>query len=360
MRTTSELRLDADSLKSFVEAVFVHSGAPPDEARIVSDHLVTANLMGYDSHGIIRVCQYLEDVRKGIIVPGAAMRIDSETDNSAILDCGWNFGQVGAMRAVQCAIAKAQSHHMATVVTKRCNHLGRLGTFTQAVAEKGFIAIAACNSPPGDGRFVLPWGGRDGRLSTNPMSFAIPSDDGNPILSDFSTSQVPEGKIRLYKNQKKKLPVGWIVDADGNPSTNPQDFYGPPRGAILPFGGDLGHRGYALSLLVEILAGVLAGVGSTKKQPGNGLCLIVLDISAFLSHREFNVLIGELRRYIKSSPPAPNHREVLLPGEPDFRLMAERSAHGIPVDQQTWEQICDSARSVGLDATEVSKMSQLS
>jgi len=342
------LRFDSKRVNRFCNAVFAACGCPSAEAAMISEHLVGANLMGCDSHGIIRVCQYVTDVKKGRIVPGAAVTVATETDNTALLDCGWNFGQVGGVRALQCAMRKAESYHISMVTTRRCGHAGRLGAYTQAAAQQGFIALGFCNSPPGDGHFVAPWGGREGRLSTNPMSFAIPCGTSKPILGDFSTAQTPEGKLRLYLNQNRALPPGWIVDAQGQPSTAPADFYGPPRGAILPFGGALGYRGFALGLLVEALGGLLAGTSAVKPVPGNGLALIVIKVSAFLPDAEFASLAEELRSYVKSCPPSPGHEEVTLPGEPDFRVFDDRIANGIPVDAQTWQQICHCAESLGV------------
>jgi len=342
------VRVDASRLKRFTERVFVASGSPTNEAALISEHLIQANLMGYDSHGVIRICQYLADVKKGRIVPGAPVTLKNQTNTTAIVDCGWNFGQVGGYRALQCAIEKAQTHHISIVVTQRCGHAGRLGAYTQSAAEQGFIALGFCNSPPGDGHFVAPWGGREGRLSTNPMSFAFPCGAEPPILGDFSTAQTPEGKLRLHLNQGKPLPSGWIVDAAGNPSTDAAAFYGPPRGAILPFGGDLGYRGFALGLLVETLGGLIAGTSSVQPLPGNGLCLIVINVAAFLPPTTFAGLTQELRDYVKSCPPDEKHREITLPGELDFRVLQDRTASGIPIDPQTWEQIRDCAASAGV------------
>src|SRR5262245_20213667 len=283
-------RFDAAKVQRFAEKVFTTCGAPLDEAALIAEHLIKANLMGYDSHGILRIPQYVNDVKRGILILGAPITFKNQTETTAIVDCGWNSGQVGAYRALQYAIDKARSSQIAMVVTQRCNHAGRLGTYTQAAAEQGFIALGFCNSPPGDGHFVAPWGGREGRLSTNPMSFAIPCGKHSPILGDFSTSQTPEGKLRLYLNQKKPLPQGWVVDAQGRPSNDPADFYGPPRGAILPFGGALGYRGFALGLLVEVLGGLIGGTSTTKPLPGNGLCFLVVNVSAFLPEAEFATL----------------------------------------------------------------------
>jgi hydroxycarboxylate dehydrogenase B len=231
------------------------------------------------------------------------------------------------------------------VVTQRCNH-GLVRTLRLRPSKDSSRWDSVIR--PGDGHFVAPWGGREGRLSTNPLSFAVPGGKYPPILGDFSTSQTPEGKLRLYLNQKKPLPQGWIVDAAGNPSNDPAALYGPPRGAILPFGGELGYRGFALGLLVEVLGGLLGGTSTVKPLPGNGLCFIVVNVSAFLPPAEFATLIEEMRDYIKSCPPVRTDGEITLPGELDFRLMRERTAHGIPVDPQTWEQICQCAESVAV------------
>jgi LDH2 family malate/lactate/ureidoglycolate dehydrogenase len=340
-------RIQAAALMQFAVEVFKACGAPAVEAAIVADHLVTANLMGVDSHGVMRISQYVQDISEQAIVPGAPINIRWDTDTTAIVDGAWNFGMVTASRAMEVAIRKAQQHHTACVVTERCGHAGRLGTYTQFAAENGLLAVGVCNSPR-HGHFVLPWGGRAGRLGTNPISFAVPTSVGPAIIADFSTSAAPEGKIRLYRDQGKTLPEGWIVDAQGVPSINPSDFYGPPMGSILPFGREIGYRGYALSLLVEILGGALAGHDIAVERPGNGVAFFVIDISAFIPVAQFHALIERMRSYLKSSPPADGFSEVLLPGEPDFRTAESRRLEGIPIDEKTWSEMCRCAESLGI------------
>jgi hydroxycarboxylate dehydrogenase B len=342
-----QLLLKADPLRKVTAKVFQACGAPAEEAMVVADHLVTANLMGLDSHGVMRIPQYLDDVRRGVICPGSPIKLVKETETTAIVECGWNFGQVGGVAAMKVATSKAQQFQTAIVVARFCNHAGRLGAYTQMAAEKGFMAVAFCNSPR-HGHFVLPWGGRKARLATNPISFAVPSNSGDPILADFSTAESSEGKIRLYRNQGNPLPNGWIVDAEGHASTDPSDFYGPPEGAILPFGGVKGYRGFALSLLVEILGGLLGGSRITVDQPGNGLAFLVINISAFQDPQGFVSLIHELQDYMKSSPPAEGFDEVILPGELDFKTKKIRLRDGIPIDEDTWQQISSSANLVGV------------
>jgi len=331
----------------FTQTVFEACGSPSQEAAIVADHLIGSNLLGVDSHGVMRIPQYVQEIRDGVIRPAAPVAVTKERNATAVVDCGWNFGQVGAMRAMEVAIEIAREHHTACVITERCGHAGRLGAYMQFAAREGFIALGACNSPR-HGHFVLPWGGREARLATNPISFAIPTKSHDPILADFSTAAAPEGKIRMFRDQGRQLPEGWIVDAQGRPSTNPTDFYGPPTGAILPFGGETGYRGFALSLLVEVLGGTLGGLDITVDQPGNGVGFVVIAVSAFLSLERFYQLVEGLRDYIKSSRPAEGFDEVLLPGEPEFRTSRARQQNGIPLDDVTWLKILKCAESLGV------------
>lgn len=339
--------LQPEELMRFTQKVFEACGSPSQEAAIVAEHLVGSNLLGVDSHGVMRIPQYVQEVREGAIRPAAPVVVTKEDNATAVIDCGWNFGQVGAVRAMEVAIKKARQYHTACVVTQRCGHAGRLGAYMELAAREGFVALGVCNSPR-HGHFVLPWGGREGRLATNPISFAIPANSGNPILADFSTAAAPEGKIRLFRDQGRRLPEGWIVDAEGRPSINAVDFYGPPMGAILPFGRETGYRGFALSLLVEVLGGTLAGLDITVDQPGNGVAYVVIDVSAFLPRERFDQLILRLRDYIKSSTPAEGFEEVLLPGEPEFRTAKVRRQNGIPLDDETWQAISRCAEWLGV------------
>jgi uncharacterized oxidoreductase len=339
--------LQVDALKQFTQEVLEACSSPAEEAAIVADHLVTSNLLGVDSHGVMRIPQYVREIREGAIRPAAPVTAVKETETTAVVDCGWNFGQVGATRAMEIAIQKTRQHHSSCVITQRCGHVGRLGAYVHSAARQGFVALGVCSSPR-HGHFVLPWGGREGRLATNPVAFGIPTNSGPPIVADFSTSAAPEGKIRLYRDQGKRLPEGWIVDGRGMPSTNAADFYGPPMGAILPFGGETGYRGFALSLLVEVLGATMGGQDITVDQPGNGVGFIVIDVSAFLPLERFYELMEGLRNYIKSSKPVEGFEAVLLPGEPEFRTAQARQETGIPLDDATWQAILRCAESVAV------------
>ncbi|MFO1094230.1 MAG: Ldh family oxidoreductase [Planctomycetaceae bacterium] len=315
-------------------ALFTAAGATPEAAKAVVTSLVTSSLMGHDSHGVLRIPEYLDLHAQGKVVPAATPTVERTGPSTAIVDCGGGFGAVGAARAMQVAIDLAREQRTACVITRRCNHIGRLGTWVELAAAEGLIGLASCNSPV-YGHYVLPWGGRDARLATNPIAYAVPTG-GDPIVSDFSTSVAPEGKIRFYRNEGRAVPDGWILDADGRPTNDASQFYGPPRGGILPLGGGAGHKGFALSLLVEILGSALAGIGCTDpKFIGNGNCFAVLDPSAFCPLDQFRGLMDETVAYMKSSRPAPGFSEVLVPGELEFRTLRQRRQTGIPIDPAT-------------------------
>lgn len=337
---------ESDAYKITLD-IFGKLGASTEEARVVAEHLVEASLCGVDSHGMMRIPQYVQDVREGTIRPGAEIGILNETPVSAVVDCDWNFGVVGAQRAGEIALKKARELRMAFVVTQRCNHAGRLGHYMKQIGDAGFIGLGFCSSPQ-HGHFVVPWGGRDGRLATNPIAYAIPMKGRMPIVADFSTSVAPEGRIRLYKNRKQNLPEGWILDASGEPSTSPADFYGPPNGRILPFGGKQGYRGYALGLFVEVMGTILAGHDTTKPRVGNGVSFVVLDPALVVDPSLYNQNMAALVDYIKSSRPAKEHTNVQLPGEPEEAKRRERRAHGIPVEAATWSAIAKIAASLGI------------
>ncbi len=316
-----------DSVSQLGAALFAAAGAGAFEARATARSLVTSSLMGHDSHGVIRIPEYLGFVADGSIVPQAPLSVERTSPTTAVVDCGRGFGPVGAERAMREGIEIARGQRTACVITRRCNHVGRLGAYVQLAAEEGMLAMATCNSPI-HGHDVLPWGGRDGRLGTNPIAYAVPAGSV-PVLADFSTSVAPEGKIRFCRNERKSVPAGWILDALGNATNDPNAFYGPPRGGILPLGAGAGHKGFALGLLVEILGTALAGVGSQDPEAfGNGVCFVVVDPSAFCPLEQFRRLMDETIAYIKSSRPAPGFDEVLVPGELEFRtLLAPERRH---------------------------------
>lgn len=333
-------RLQADHLVSLVTELFITAGAQADDAHCVADHLVVSSMMGIHSHGLMRVPPYIEQLRDGTIRSGAPREVLQDNGSCLLMRYGWTFGQVAACDLIERGLKKAAEFGTACVVGRECAHAGRLGAFTEQAARQGMIALGFCNSGP-HGHFVAPWGGREGRLATNPLAFAIPQGESGIIASDFSTASMPEGKIRIQLMKGEELPEGCIVDAGGHQSTDPADFYGPPRGAILPFGGETGYRGYALGILVEVLGGLLGGQSMREPSPGNGLGFVLIDPARFLSGNLFNRLSSELRDYMKHTPTAEGFDEILLPGECEARAAEEARRDGLLLSDELWNPIAE-------------------
>ena len=331
---------------------FAALGCSPADAQVVTDHLVQSNLYGHDSHGVVRMEQYWRAAREERVVdPQAQPEIVREHPCTAVVDAHNGFGQVGAVFATKLLIEKAQRHGLASVSLRNTSHIGRVGEYPHMVAQAGMIGLIFVNA----GRLgfqVAPFGGIDGRLGTNPLAFAAPRRSAPPFFVDMTTSTVADGKIRVAENQGKPLPEGWIVDSHGNPSTKPSDYWREPRGAVLPLGGPLGHKGTALSMMNEICGGGLSGQGMSQgdmRVDSNGVHMTAYDIGQFVDPEFFYDEIDTLIGHVKTSRPAPGVDEVLVASEPEYLAQREREQTGIPIDETTWGKICDSARDLGLD-----------
>ncbi|MCZ6635816.1 MAG: Ldh family oxidoreductase, partial [bacterium] len=313
----------ADELIQASTKVFTGAGTPPENARLVAGLLAEANSTGHDSHGLIRVPQYLSAIEAGDIVPDAEVEILRETSITAIVDGHWGFGQVTMSRATDVALDKAGQHGLAAVAVRGANHIGRLGNYVDRVAREGMIGLMFVNAVGTPAFRMAPWGGTEPRLVTDPMAFGIPSSTGEPIVMDMTTTVVAEGKVRVKRNRGEETPDGWLVDAEGKPTNDPNVLYTEPLGSILPLGGSAaGHKGYGLNVVLEFLAGVLSGTGCIGKDQrlSNGVLLIVLDVAQFLALEEFYQEADTFIAHVKSSPPAEGVDEILMPGEIEMKV----------------------------------------
>ncbi|OGB91606.1 MAG: hypothetical protein A3H39_03830 [candidate division NC10 bacterium RIFCSPLOWO2_02_FULL_66_22] len=339
--------LHHEPLETLARGIFQAIQVPPPGAAWMAELLVRANLRGHDSHGVIRIPQYIASWKKGDANPTAEPVVVQEGPATALVDGKLGFGQIVARRGMEVAMQKATAVGVSTVGVFNSNHIGRLADYTEMALERDMLAILAVNAG-GAGQRMAPWGGRAPRLSTNPIAFACPTGGGVPISFDIATTMAAEGKVRVKRNRKETLPPGWVLDADGNPTTDPNAIYGNPPGTILPVGG---HKGYALALMIEVLAGIVARGGYSRENPGpvmNGIFMVVVDISRFVAPGTFRAEVDDLIRYLKSSPTVPGVDQILAPGEPEAITETKRRQAGIFVEDQTWGQIEEVARELNV------------
>lgn len=340
----------AAELRRITEAIFQAAGAPADLAAEMGEALVGANLAGHDSHGVIRIPAYLGMIKEGQLDPKARPEIVKETATTALVDGKWAFGHVAAKYATNVAIKKAKEFGTAAVSIVRCNHIGRLGQWASQAAAEDVIALVVVGGSGGSSRMgtgtAAPFGGAERALSTNPIAIGVPGGHETPdMLVDFATTVVAEGKLQVARAKGAPVPPGAILDKHGNPTTNANDFY--DGGMMLPFAG---HKGYALSMFVEMLGGALSPGDEYNGEGRRGAAVIwAVDAFAFRSRDSYEQNADFVLQRIKRVKPAPGFDEVLLPGEPEARSAEARLKEGIPIADTTWEQIVAGARELGVD-----------
>jgi len=327
------------------------AGASNEEAEIVMEHLVGANLAGHDSHGLILLPTYINRIKRGHIVPGAPFTVEQESAASARINGNWGFGYVVTTRAMEMAIAKAKTSQVAAMTIYQQSHVGRVADYPLMAARAGMIGLMTCDSGRGP-KAVVPFGGREARLGTNPISVAFPSDLEGPIFLDMATSAVAAGKLSVKRNRREPAPLGWVIDKNGDPTTDVEAYYA--GGAILPMGRDQAHKGYVLSFMVETLSGILTGLGfgvSPTGRHNDGTFLAVFNVEAFLPLQKFKQDIAEFVDYLKATPPAAGFSEVLYPGELEYRTAQQRRREGIYIEDETWNQVLALRQEYGLPVT---------
>lgn len=335
--------LQAQTLTDFVRDIFLGAGARAADADLVARSLVNTNLTGHDSHGVVRVPQYIESIHNGDLDPLAEPAILQETPVMAHVDGQRCLGQVAANFAARTAITKAKAMGMAAVGVRNTGHIGRLGEWVELAARDDLVGLGYCNGGR-PGGFVTPHNGAGRCLGTNPIAAAFPLPQREPILMDFATSAVAEGKIRVARNAGAPVPPGLILNAEGLPSTDPDELY--DGGMLLPAAG---HKGYGLGLMMELLAGALTASGCSafpEYQRGNGALFIVLRADLF---QPMDGYLESARRMADAAlavPAAPGCDPVVLPGDPERTNAARRRRDGIPIDETTWAQLCATAAGV--------------
>ena len=331
----------AEKLTAFAESLFLAAGVPGDEAERVAQSLVLANLCGHDSHGMIRIVQYVDAIKDGRLKPGAPFNIVKQTAAVMVVDGGWGLGQVQAHRLLDRLIPRAEALGLAAGTLKNCGHIGRLGEYAEAAAARKMAFLGTVNNH-GFGRGVAPPGGTESRIGTNPLCVGIPTN-GDPVVLDIGTSVVAEGKVRVAFNKGQQVPDGWLLDPAGKPTTDPGVLYKEPRGSILPLGGSQAYKGFGIGLVLDMLVGGLSGAPcSAPAAPNlsaNAVFFLVLDIDQFTGAEHFLREVTGLATNVKACPKADGAAEILVPGEPERRSLRQRRQTGIPLDDGTWKQL---------------------
>src|SRR6476659_6147737 len=329
----------ADRLTRIGAALLRAAGASEEEADAVAIGCVNANLAGHDSHGIIAVPTYIDRVKVGHIVPGAKFEIVQESPATTVIDGHWGFGFHVNAKAMQLIIDKAQKTNVAACTVYRQSHVGRLAAYPLMAAREGMIGLATADSGRSP-KAVAPFGGREARLGTNPISIAVPSDLEAPFYLDMATSAVAAGKVMLAAARGEQIPEGWLVDTDGKPSTDPTRLR--KGAALLPLGGSEGYKGSGLAAMVEVLCGLLTGLGFGVEPTGrhnDGCFMAVFNVAAFRPLKDFKKEVAEFARYLKETPPSEGSTGVFYPGEVEYIRERQRKLSGIEIEDATWEKL---------------------
>lgn len=342
-----KVQCSADSLREFVRQLFLAAGVTASDAAEVAESLIESNLRGHESHGVLRVPDYLDALKAGELRSGVEWQVLSETPAMLAADAGRGFGQVMSRRLVVTLSAKCKRLGIACGTLRNCGHVGRLAEWVELAARQGCAAMMSVNDN-GVLTCVAPPGGLDARISTNPLGLAVPTG-GEPLVLDLSTSVVANGKVRAKWLAGEPCPPGWLQDADGLPTTDPATRFADRPGTLLPLGGEShGYKGFGLGLLLDMLIGGLSGGWCPPAPPGevgtNNVLMVLWDPVQFAGMRHFLGEADKLIDFVRSTPRKPGVERITLPGDRSAELRRERLEQGIPLDQGTWTLLCNAAR----------------
>jgi LDH2 family malate/lactate/ureidoglycolate dehydrogenase len=325
--------------------IFEAQGMPKERADFIARLLVEASLTGHDSHGVRYYVTYSDRIKEGHIRVDAEPEISQETENTALIDGNWAPGQVTAQYLMEVAVEKARQSMVSAVGAFDCNHIGRIGYYTDWAAKHGVIALMFVNVGTPS---VAVHEGLGEFFGTNPLSVAVPTGEAKPFLTDYATSVVASGKVSIAREKHENIPLHWAKDKDGNPTDDP--FAVRDGGWLLPFGS---YKGYCLQFVSELLGAVLTG-SRTGPDPDrippstNGVLAIAINPEAFVGLDNFKRNADELVAHVKEVEPEPGKR-VLIPGEPEWEMKEKRMREGVSLPEETWNDIIKLAKELGLD-----------
>lgn len=347
------------ALKAAIEEVVRGFGSEPDEVRLVTDNLIQANLTGHDSHGIGMLPRYAESLREeGGLAANAHVAVRVDHGTMLGLDGQRGFGQVIGHESMRLGIERAKQHGSCIMALGNVHHLCRIGAWAEMAIASDLIAIhfVSVMSRP----VVAPWDGADSRFGTNPFCVGIPIDGKPPVLLDFATSVIAQGKTRVAHNKGEQLKSGQMIDNLGRPTTDPVFGVKSPLGALKTFGE---HKGFGLALVCELLGGALSA-GATlherteKRRIFNGMLTILIDPKRLAHGNQFTDEAMAFVEWVKASPAMDGTSGVKVAGEPERLSRVERERDGVPVDENTWRDILSTAQSFGIDAQAIDRLAR--
>jgi hydroxycarboxylate dehydrogenase B len=342
-------------LKQFARDLLSAGGATDAEAERVATSLVGANLRGHDSHGLMRIPFYVEMLQKGEIKTGAQFEVINETAALLAADGHWGFGQVQAHRLLDLLIEKTKQMGVAVGTLRQSSHIGRLGEYLETAAEQNLVSMVMVNTH-GAARRVAPPGGKSPRLGTNPLAIGCPNNN-TPLILDFSTSATAEGKVRVKHIAGQQCPEGWLIDNQGQPTTDPASLYGDPPGCILPMGGEQAYKGFGLGLMIDIFCGALSGGLVAREEAitpkGNCVFMMTIDPARLGGLEHFQRETASLTEFVRDCPLVEGVDRITLPGDPERLIMEGRLAQGVPFDDGNWKKLVEFGDSLSVEAPPV-------
>ncbi len=348
-----------ENLTRAIEAIALAGGSEPAEAKLVAENLVTANLMGHDSHGIGMMPRYVEALLEGGLHPNRQVEVKFDAGALLTLDGCAGYGQSVGVQATHMAIARAREHGTAIVALGNSHHLGRIGHWAEMAVAQGLVSLHFVNVQ--SFARVAPFAGADRRFGTNPVCIGIPLPGEPPFLLDMATSAVAQGKLRVAHNKRAKIPPGWLIDDQGNPTDDPRWGVVAPLGAMACFGE---HKGYGLAVACELLGGALTGGGvtdydnKTQRRVLNGMISIVIDPARLGTQQAFAKDAKSFLVWLRASRAAPGHDRVRIAGEPEREYRAKRERDGVPVDEETWKEIRAAAAKLKLSPERIDALAR--
>ncbi len=332
-----------EDLRTMVLGALASVGTHPDDAALVADSLLQGNLAGHDSHGVLRLPTYIEAAQQGQVKAGARPTVIRRKGATGLVDGAIGYGQPGMWKATELAAEIARDLGVACVGVQNSYHIGRVAPYVEALAREGLIGIAMANAAPA----VAPYGSSGRVFGTNPVAWAVPrADRDNPLSFDVATAAIAEGKLRVARAKGVPIAPGLLVNRDGVPTTDPNEFY--EGGALLTFGG---HKGSGISLLAQLLGRGLAGMDPSSydgPRGVNGPVLIAIDPECFMPYDDFTAQVESQCEAILSSSCAAEFEEVLLPGDPERRARAEREVTGVPIADRTLDELAALCQGCGV------------